>query len=942
MLNDTQKDLCSLIKNGKYIIDKTISEGSLGSISDVSITTSSGKKELFSSFISYGDKNTRFNLTNLNVLVKINRTVDKYIEDDIRRNLLTDKSLTIENFNKIRFYKEGDNTIIQSPDGIHEGIIGSFLSYLYDTGVTPNIIKYFGTFQCDDKVYNLIEQCDGEISDLFAHVKNQNDNLYFGRGPTTKNNYNEIWRGNYVVKQNSNLSEIGNDNNTLLLEIYIPLLFSLNEMINRFGIVHMDLHFRNILYSIVDTPNQPIIKLKNKAQKKYLYHAKNLKKVKYFSYKFNNTVIYIPNRGFIPKIADYGFSYCDLSRANNSENKSNFKIVKDWYSIKTGRRDFYTKAVNHPDFNSKSIKMLYHNLHYIGKKLNLKSFKNLDKIKTFFDDFEETNRVPHWSNNVRQYTEKSRDTIIEQNIRDIGSMSDVTVINQGEIKHLIFKINNETISSIPNDTDIIKLPLEKSALQPDLTEYKRNLSIYNNTCNTSMDLTGIKRYLQTNNRELYNLIRNIDTREKLCEYLKNNYKRYDLRTILKLNYPNYLLKSKYESKINFDDLDSMGISPKKINNNAKTYIVDIYPEVYDDMFTYQPYQILYNFTNPPSELLNKNLGPVTMRITEINPSTFNINFVKNNSTSQYHFAKKYLSSKNGFVINGGYYVTSQTRNHVKFINDNGGFVNDVDLFDPVGYFYANNKVENYCEIPYGYEDIVGVFVIEHNGDINIYKYNDFLNKHELEDYNYIIGTFKNSDSVTPNVKVVTRQRIKLTNGQPKLKSGQGPMYKAATVLGALLYHDNKPVSSDSFSPNTELAKYEGEYVSPFILKNSKGIQFTNNKYKFRSIISDNSGYFFYGMKNTNYLVELNLLIITKENKLINLLVDGRAFNTRGIDKFLIFKFLKEKSINAKSIVSLDGGFSANLIYKNKDNQFINIMRDPIRRNASTFITFTNK
>ena len=66
------------------------------------------------------------------------------------------------------------------------------------------------------------------------------------------------------------------------------------------------------------------------------------------------------------------------------------------------------------------------------------------------------------------------------------------------------------------------------------------------------------------------------------------------------------------------------------------------------------------------------------------------------------------------------------------------------------------------------------------------------------------------------------------------------------------------------------------------------------------------------IKNSNYLVEWDLIGLTTDNKLVNILVDGRAYIQIGMDRFTLLNFLKNKVKNIKSLAFLDGGFSANL------------------------------
>jgi hypothetical protein len=78
--------------------------------------------------------------------------------------------------------------------------------------------------------------------------------------------------------------------------------------------------------------------------------------------------------------------------------------------------------------------------------------------------------------------------------------------------------------------------------------------------------------------------------------------------------------------------------------------------------------------------------------------------------------------------------------------------------------------------------------------------------------------------------------------------------------------------------------------------------------------------------------------ITNTGKIMFFLVEGRGFNAVGLDRvqvaYLVDKFGIHKAI------SLDGGFSANAVYKMDDDTPKYVQNDPQKRKLSTSMTFT--
>lgn len=96
----------------------------------------------------------------------------------------------------------------------------------------------------------------------------------------------------FLLQKNKNIDP------KILDSMIISIFHSLFIIQNEFNMLHNDLHLGNIFISWLDEKNDSYsISLKNK---------------KYFAYKIHNKTYYIPNFGWIIKIADLGFSSFSL------------------------------------------------------------------------------------------------------------------------------------------------------------------------------------------------------------------------------------------------------------------------------------------------------------------------------------------------------------------------------------------------------------------------------------------------------------------------------------------------------------------------------------------------------------------------------------------------------------------------------------------------------
>jgi hypothetical protein len=186
-----------------------------------------------------------------------------------------------------------------------------------------------------------------------------------------------------------------------------------------------------------------------------------------------------------------------------------------------------------------------------------------------------------------------------------------------------------------------------------------------------------------------------------------------------------------------------------------------------------------------------------------------------------------------------------------------------------------------------------------------------------------------------------------------MRPGNNRNYKWAFCSGVLLVYNRAVVFDLDIMLNSQFYVVENDtptiykvpaISAPMLATRNKPPTFTKykllqqsqNNYKFKSS-SQNDIFDSYGVKMSNRYAIHNVMGITTTGKVMFFLVEGRGFNGVGLDRvqvaYLVDKFDIEKAI------SLDGGFSANAVYKMDDGTKRYLQNDPQKRRLGTSMTF---
>lgn len=284
----SSKEFCNM-KEKNEINMKYLSEGGFGAVGLIKLKNQRIKSLIFS-FSRTGDHN----LFSVDAIVKISQSQIKPI-----------------------IYKINTNTI-SITDPISEMVFGSMLGHLYDIGVCPFIVKYFGNYFCeyDKKSAIVTEAADIELRDKLNRFKNQ------------------------ILKPIE------------LKNILFQYIYSLYIYKYYFGIVHFDTHLRNLMLTDIST-------------KDYVYHGKMFSNINMFLFetklKHNNKplLIAIKKQKYLLKIIDFGTMLSELSRSQVLKFRRDLNILTDINNItKIGAKNALYNSFNN-DSNANTLDLVF-------------------------------------------------------------------------------------------------------------------------------------------------------------------------------------------------------------------------------------------------------------------------------------------------------------------------------------------------------------------------------------------------------------------------------------------------------------------------------------------------------------------------------------------------------------------------------------------------------
>jgi hypothetical protein len=353
--------------------------------------------------------------------------------------------------------------------------------------------------------------------------------------------------------------------------------------------------------------------------------------------------------------------------------------------------------------------------------------------------------------------------------------------------------------------------------------------------------------------------------------------------------------------------------------------------------------------SPPKQLINKPLTAVHSHFIYLDKAKDIVGYTEDDL---YSASIQIIGKKRGISINGPYFiVTGNVENPLT------SFLKEDNIFRPVGYYYnIDEKKESgtLLPIPYPYKKDFASICVDSSNKIHFMKNDEFLKHHKTHLVSSLVYLCDKNGSVFKKGQKNVVARI--DTPEIKMNKNGGPEtdldYKLAFQSGPVLIWDGKLVFTrekmigeklvfeDSVIGRTKLApwKLHKELVmatqadikkaTHYLLdKNDQTVDAYNNK--------EGETKFIYGQRASPNLNIFSALCETNDGKTMIALIEGRGYTAPGLDRSQFAALLA--TMNVKYAVCLDGGFSANVIFKNKERSWL--LNDPEKRQLGLSLHF---
>jgi hypothetical protein len=848
--------------------------------------------------------------------------------------LLDDEELLLE------IDEEGKNTTYTSNEGLHEIIISSMASHLVDIGLGPALTKYFGGYICSSSDYYIL--FERNHFDLFSLL---NGGESWERHPDRKVIYDMMMPED--------------------MYIWIAHL-AIQNYINKycFGLVHLDLHLRNVMLKYVGSSGFNFHH-GNPKMPTYL-QAKDLSTVGYieyilpFEHKGKKTVLVIENNGFMPHIIDWGLSLVDFSiSTENSHLPFKFYPETTYYN---------EEALKHPntygdiEYNFFMYNLIFHlerQMLFSKQKKVIKPL--LEKMNVWANETVE-DWDPYQKKKIKGKLKpmfwrlKDKEPFIfVTGVLDVGTtdniMTPITNIMNLLIRQKKFVQTEEAFIfylTRHGKPDFMDKPM----VTVDITKFSKtrdDLGTFLNESKTFFDECVIH---DSHSEHCKLTGQDVDKRNP-NESLTPSLFRYSIPKNSKMWAKNDNLKTITHSMLK-KEADTF--LEKSISSFVQSYQIDFEPYRYPNLklpnnekLVYLNTQRLVNWSSPPKQLINKPLSTVHSHFIYLDTPKDVIGYTEDDL---YTASIEVLGKKRGISINGPYFiVTGNVENPLT------SFLKEDDIFRPVGYYYnVDEKKESgtLLPVPYPYKKDFASIYVDSSNKIHFMKNNEFLKHHKTQLGSSLVYLCDKNRSVFKKgqkdvVARIDTPEIKLNKkGEPETDLD----YKLAFQSGPILIWDGKLVFTrkkmleeklfldHSIIGRTKLApwKLHKELVmatqsdikkaTHYLLdKNDQTVEAYNNK--------EGETKFIYGQRASPNLNIFSALCETNDGETMIALVEGRGYTAPGLDRAQFASLLV--TMNVKHAVCLDGGFSANVIFKDKERSWM--LNDPEKRQLGLSLHF---
>lgn len=936
-------EYCRLKKDG-LISGSMIGQGGIGEISTMTITEDSSGQPMKGMILSLKQCGG-FEPFYIDLIAKINK---HSMGAEFKRSVI------------------GDWATVSDP--IAEAIFGQMLGHLYDMGICPFYNKFIGLYGCpgEEGKYNFSIISEKNDINMFKLYQKENGSLHHEtiiNSPDVLINilFQFIYAtyiGKYYYGMTHHDTHMGN----------IMFKYINNETISLTGM----------------TPSEYIYQGVNISDKKYFLMRVPEKDIGIEDDTRDKYVV-IKNTGLLLKIIDYGIMTASMDKSRVEKYRSyGINLGVDDDIVKNARPEQLEESLKNlgddeTKYITKDLDFLMSNIYmYMNYGLDINAYTPLSEYTQ--DKANEAHArfsllIDSLDNFARLYyglNVSMKDLLLATNNMQPG------VSRDGKLKPSYTKRNdaglrNNYFESIKSNNNNVNDFTKPEDLMHGLVNVCKQIGhtkvVWNNRCRFDPeeiviyyleDEIGLVESLDDNNSMVFSpeIQKRIEKQNNLEKFLNSNEQvksicssegngskacvnniairdKYDPNNLVEKRLLSRLydnaLYDKDNRRLNKIDLDMLGTNFLIENNNLfKIYALQINPGALKmdknekGAMVYRYYQSWLDFKGVKDEWKDEYIQNVNINIVKIRKNTMShLNYGKSIWAGKNELVK---NGKNGFVVNGGYFIVPQ---NINMLTDH--IIDNTSLQYPIGFSYDKNhlgKSGTYLPIPNAYRKHFGV-VYSMGGDVQVMDYDRFLSYHQKS---YMTTKELTVDGTARNItqEVILMSGGGAKTGVPIISDGTNASYDYAFCVGPALIRggevvfDNDVMLQDTFE-NEDGVKY---VVMPTAQSNNM----------FRS--NDGEANMAYGMRHSNRFMVHNIIARDNNGDILFFLIEGRGYDAPGLDRvqaaYLVNKF------NVMEAYSMDGGFSANVVYRDSnDNGFKYLLRDPEKRRLGVSVVFHN-
>lgn len=878
----SNKGVCDLID--KLLIPGKKTAGGFNEVGPFKIYENGEQREMLAITVSFGPSTSPFVPYMMDVILK-------------KGILPKDANVNLENV-------PGMGLCLVGTDLVHDALVSSLVSHIFDLGVCPFFPKYFTSYFCPTQVENkyqnfaILEKIDFGMSDFLSRFK-YSPQLTF---PLLRN---------------------------ILIQVMIGALY----MKRYFGISHFDLHPGNLLF---DYLNDSQVKLPIQPKTEYIYAGTDITKVPYFAFEIKeNDYLVIENMGILTKIIDYGITVAELGLSEFPQYKYGLTLLNsgDEYNRINGlKHAFKTRHFGDEEWNYIVMCILY-SLKYskdvngpdpVVKPVDPHHASLLQDIIPFILSVQPNLRQIILNENLPVEITRSGQR------QKLGGVNPVLPRGFGTTSDPYFLVYNlmRTLMSAKAFTKVGEITYynatEKNLDFTDSAFVSSKIKMFSffNAVNSRVMFAEFSkefnRYYKgcmsspSSPESVYKAeeLPSVGTAEEKCIYAYQN-------IVSKLDLSNYVQPSFFENVAGGDlvrsgtflQLSGPSSFPDKYakfhDGFTTLFSMYIYPgELNLKMITsveelkYKDYHRLNNYKSPPISLLGKQFPGVNIHVLGINKqATVKTQFLvhKHRNHGLYStMIQTFNLGKRGFMVNGSYFVVSSLLGNMTVYN-----LDKAELLYPIGFYFNADEAleEGTCmklPIPSPYVPFFAFITIAKDGKFTFRKYSNLLLTHETKDVEIMDGG---------NLIRIDKMVECSVDGLPLLKEVNGDVrelnpdtdYKYGFSTGPILVWEGNVVFTQRIM-NRQMFTHK---VYPKAATNTAFLS------------SEGEKAFPYGQRHSNNLMPHLVLIEFKDGTVGFLMVEGRGFDAPGVDRAQLAEMCV--FLGAKHAVSLDGGFSANAV-----------------------------